>query len=460
MYAGGTNMWGSVYQTFHVDSIGGAGAQFDVSAVMMSHADDWIGQGGTVASVFASYWEGPYGYTYMSADYSAPFDGTYNASEWHEMGMIATIPEGATYVNIGLEIFQPNNDSHGSVYFDELVAKPVMEDEMPQPIQPIASSERSRKRTEDIFRSERKELIPLFAENIPVNSYRDADFDFLGYKVYRGTEVLDTLGMDEHMYHDVVGVEGEVTYHVSAVYEEDGTGDIEEAPSQMVTVDLQNSAPTAVNLITPEDQTVITLTADNVSGSDLGIFWSNSSDADGDQVEYTLSLCISEIDDCIDSTLIGTNVFIPYSDLYAIVQGAEGVTALTVTWDVETSDEWTSTASSNGPWTLTVDAGWLLGTEEEMLPEVFALHNNYPNPFNPITNIRYDIPEVSDVRIDIYNLAGQRVRTLVSNQHQPGRYKIQWNATNDSGSPVASGMYIYKIHAKDFVSVKKLLLMK
>ena len=196
--------------------------------------------------------------------------------------------------------------------------------------------------------NERKELIPLFDENIPVNSYRDADFDFLGYKVYRGTEVLDTLGMDEHMYYDVVGVEGEVTYHVSAVYEEDGTGDIEEAPSQMVTVDLQNAAPTAVNLITPEDETVITLTADNVSSSDLGIFWSNSSDADGDQVEYTLSLCISEIDDCIDSTLIGTNVFIPYSDLYAIVQGAEGVTALTVTWNVETSDEWTSTASSNG----------------------------------------------------------------------------------------------------------------
>ena len=460
MYAGGQNMWGSVYQTFHVDSIGGAGAQFDISAFMMSHADDWVGQGTAFASVFASYWEDPYGYTYMSADYSQPFDGTFNATEWHQVGMMTTIPDGATYVNIGIEYFQPNNDQHGSVYFDEFVARPVMDDGMPQPIQPIASSERSRKRTEDIFRSERKELIPLFDENIPVNSYRDADFEFLGYKVYRGTEVLDTLGMDQHMYHDVVGVEGEVTYHVSAVYEEDLTGDMEEAPSQMVTVDLQNAAPTAVNLITPEDETVITLTADNVSGSDLGIFWSNSSDADGDQVEYTLSLCISEIDDCIDSTLIGTNVFIPYSDLYAIVQGAEGVTALTVTWDVETSDEWTSTASSNGPWTLTVDAGWLLGTEEEMLPEVFALHNNYPNPFNPITNIRYDIPEVSDVRIDIYNLAGQRVRTLVSNQHQPGRYKIQWNATNDSGSPVASGMYIYKIHAKDFVSVKKLLLMK
>jgi len=204
---------------------------------------------------------------------------------------------------------------------------------------------------------------------------------------------------------------------------------------------------------------VITLTADNVGGSDLGIFWSNSNDEDGDQVEYTLSLCIAELNDCVDTTLIGTNVFIPYSDLYETITDFD-LTMLNITWNVETSDDWTSTMSSNGPWTLTVDAGWMLSSEEDMIPEVFALYNNYPNPFNPITNIKYDIPEVSDVRIDIYNLAGQRVRTLVSKQHQPGRFKIQWNATNDAGSPVASGMYIYKIHAKDFVSVKKLLLMK
>ena len=458
MYGGGTNSWGSVYQTFTAAELGGAGAEFDISAHMMSHAADWIGQGTNSATVFASYWSDPNGYTYMGADYSNPFDGTFNASEWHHIGTMATIPEGATYINIGIEFFQPDDGQHGSVYFDDFVARPVMP-MLEGSIQPIADSDMSPKRTEGIFRSERKELKLLFAENIPENSYRDAAFDFLGYKVYRDNEVLDTLGMGEHMYFDVVGDDGDVTYHVSAVYEEDGTGTISEANSQMVTVDLQNAAPTAVNLVTPEDETVITLTSDNVSGSDLGIFWSNSSDADGDQVEYTLSLCVAELNDCADTTLIGTNIFIPYSDLFETIT-ENNLTVLNITWNVETSDEWTSTMSSNGPWTLTVDAGWMLSSEEEMIPEVFALHNNYPNPFNPITNIKYDIPEVSDVRIDIYNLAGQRVRTLVSKQHQPGRYKIQWNASNDAGSPVASGMYIYKIHAKDFVSVKKLLLMK
>ena len=459
MYGGGTNSWGSVYQTFTAAELGGAGAEFDISAYMMSHAADWIGQGTNSATVFASYWSDPNGYTYMGADYSNPFDATFNASEWHHIGTMAIIPDGATYVNIGIEFFQPDDGQHGSVYFDEFVARPVMPT-LEGSISPIASSDMSPKRTEGIFRSERKELKLLFAENIPENSYRDEAFELLGYKVYRDNNAIDTLEMGEHMYYDVVGENGAVDYYVSAVYEVDGTGDISEEGSNLVTVDLQNAAPTAVNLVTPEDETVITLTADNVSGSDLGLFWGNSTDADGDQVEYTLSLCITEFDECVDTTLIGTNVFIPYSDLYETITDVDGLTAINISWDVETSDDWDVTPSANGPWTFTVDAGWMLSAEEELLPEVFALYNNYPNPFNPITNIKYDIPEVSDVRIDIYNLAGQRVRTLVSKQHQPGRYKIQWSATNDAGSPVASGMYIYKIHAKDFVSVKKLLLMK
>jgi hypothetical protein len=456
MYAGGENMWGSVYQTFTADELGGAGSEIDVSVFMMSHAHDWIGQGTNSVTVFASYWEGPYGYTYMGADYSNGFDGTFAASEWHQIGTMATIPEGATYVNIGIEFFQPNNDQHGSVYLDNFFAAPYNPVLEPS-VQPLAISDIARKRTEGIFRDQGRPML-MFAEYIPQTSYRDAAFEFLGYKVYRDGVALDTLGMGAHMYFDEVGESGAVEYHVSAVYEEDGTGTISEANSEMVTVDLQNAAPTAVNLIAPSDEEVITLTAANVAGSDLGIFWSNSSDADGEQVEYILSLETNVGN--IDTALTATNLFIPYSDLYGLITDSVGLTQLHISWNIHTTDGWDVTPSSNGPWSLTVDAGWMLSTEEELLPEVFALHNNYPNPFNPITNIRYDIPEVSDVRIDIYNLAGQRVRTLVSREHQPGRYRIKWNAKNDFGSPVASGMYIYRIHAKDFVSVKKLLLMK
>jgi hypothetical protein len=116
-------------------------------------------------------------------------------------------------------------------------------------------------------------------------------------------------------------------------------------------------------------------------------------------------------------------------------------------------------STATGGWTLEMSSHWL-ALNGIGLPDVFALHNNYPNPFNPVTNITYDIPEVAQVTLDIYNVSGQKVRTLAQGQHEPGRYRIQWNATNDYGNPLSSGMYIYRIRAGDFVSVKKLILMK
>jgi hypothetical protein len=102
-----------------------------------------------------------------------------------------------------------------------------------------------------------------------------------------------------------------------------------------------------------------------------------------------------------------------------------------------------------------------LGSENEAaLPGVFALHQGYPNPFNPVTSIRYDIPEATNVQVSVYSLLGQKVKTLVSGAHQPGFYAVQWNGTNDQGNPVASGMYICRIHGDRFTAVKKLILMK
>jgi hypothetical protein len=102
-----------------------------------------------------------------------------------------------------------------------------------------------------------------------------------------------------------------------------------------------------------------------------------------------------------------------------------------------------------------------LGNENEAtLPDVFALHQNYPNPFNPVTSIRYDLPVAANVQVDVYSLLGQKVKTLVRGAHQPGFHAVQWNGTNDMGSPVASGMYICRIQADRFNAVKKLILMK
>jgi hypothetical protein len=93
-------------------------------------------------------------------------------------------------------------------------------------------------------------------------------------------------------------------------------------------------------------------------------------------------------------------------------------------------------------------------------PEVYGLNDNYPNPFNPETTIRYQLPDASDVRLEIYNVVGQVVRTLVAERQSAGRYVVQWDATNDSNQPLSSGIYFYRLQAGDFQKIKKMLLLK
>ena len=102
----------------------------------------------------------------------------------------------------------------------------------------------------------------------------------------------------------------------------------------------------------------------------------------------------------------------------------------------------------------------LFRSDEFGIPEEFALHQNYPNPFNPVTTIAFDVPEQSDVLVEIYSVTGQRVKTLVNQNIDAGFHKIMWNGTNDAGVGLASGMYIYKISANNFTNVKKLIFMK
>lgn len=91
----------------------------------------------------------------------------------------------------------------------------------------------------------------------------------------------------------------------------------------------------------------------------------------------------------------------------------------------------------------------------------YVLYQNYPNPFNPSTNITYQLKEKSDVTLEIYNILGERVMSIVNNVVQdPGQYIMSWNGRNSSGEKVASGIYIYRIIANEFISSKKMILLK
>ncbi|MCJ7507550.1 MAG: T9SS type A sorting domain-containing protein, partial [candidate division Zixibacteria bacterium] len=90
------------------------------------------------------------------------------------------------------------------------------------------------------------------------------------------------------------------------------------------------------------------------------------------------------------------------------------------------------------------------------VPTEFRLSQNYPNPFNPETNIDFSLAEVSDVNVTIYNILGQRVKTLVDEKGlRPGVYNTRWDSTNNNGEPVASGVYLYRIVAGNKTAVTK-----
>ncbi len=94
------------------------------------------------------------------------------------------------------------------------------------------------------------------------------------------------------------------------------------------------------------------------------------------------------------------------------------------------------------------------------LPKIFALQQNYPNPFNPQTTIEYQLPKAGFVELHIFNMLGQRVRTLIEKDQSPGYYKIIWDGKNDIGIPSTSGIYIFRLHTKEFTRTKKMIFLK
>ena len=110
---------------------------------------------------------------------------------------------------------------------------------------------------------------------------------------------------------------------------------------------------------------------------------------------------------------------------------------------------------------VTVSTSALASGDELTLPEKFALHQNYPNPFNPSTQISFDVPVSSEyIMLNIYNVLGQNIKTLANEVMNPGTYTLDWNATDQMGSPVASGIYFYELRSETFTARKKMLLIR
>ncbi len=118
---------------------------------------------------------------------------------------------------------------------------------------------------------------------------------------------------------------------------------------------------------------------------------------------------------------------------------------------------------NNGPLGDPVWFGLTVGIEDISdgeIPAGYALRDNYPNPFNPETNIEYAIPQRTLVRISVFNLLGQKIATLVNREQTAGTYKVTWNGLTDAGYPAGSGIYFYRLETARFAKTKRMLLLQ
>ncbi|HEX7400763.1 MAG TPA: T9SS type A sorting domain-containing protein, partial [candidate division Zixibacteria bacterium] len=101
-----------------------------------------------------------------------------------------------------------------------------------------------------------------------------------------------------------------------------------------------------------------------------------------------------------------------------------------------------------------------LDAEGSIIPKNFVLSQNLPNPFNPETQISYDLPSACQVKLCIYNLLGQKARTLLDEYQSAGHKIVNWDGKDDRGNGLASGVYFYRIQAGDFTDAKKMIMIK
>ena len=230
-------------------------------------------------------------------------------------------------------------------------------------------------------------------------------------------------------------------------------------PSPDTTNTAYNVIPVAFSLSEPSNNTQITIDESNVNTGSITFTWGASSDANGDSLYYLMRAASAEIGDHgLDTN--ATSIEVSYLDIIEDMS-ENNVTAATLGWTVLVTDGIDTVEADNAPFSITIDgANALSAYLEGLIPDEFALHQNYPNPFNPTTTMRYDLPETDLVNITIYDMLGREVKTLINQTQDAGYRSVIWDATNDYGKPVSAGIYLYQIHAGEYISTKKMVLLK
>lgn len=226
-----------------------------------------------------------------------------------------------------------------------------------------------------------------------------------------------------------------------------------------ITVTPVNDLPTSFEWVSSALDTVNI--SKNNTNDDYTLEWAASTDeADGDTIDYLVyaQIGVYPSEEIYDTTVTKVNIsnkeFL--NNVFELTPGA----AATVRFTVYAHDGTDSIRVTGDDRVVYVNRYEFLSTEGEGIPTEFALHENYPNPFNPSTTLRFDLPELSDVNMIIYNMLGQKVKTFNMQSTPAGYHSLTWNATNDYGDPLSAGVYLYQLKAKDFVKTRKMVLLK
>ena len=291
-------------------------------------------------------------------------------------------------------------------------------------------------------------------------SASDAEGDSLTYSILdstdNGTLILSDPISGTFTYSPIENFNGSdsLTFSVS-------DGILLDTGTVNITVVGLNDAPSSFAL---SEQDSVYITMDNFATDSISFTWDESIDVDGDELlyDFTASLIVNgQVKaEYNSSSLTIREMKIDHQSVFDEIFAAQAMFG-EIEWDVSVRDSMVEVTSENGALTLGVNASAaVLSINGELLPEVFSLHQNYPNPFNPVTKLRYDLPENGHVNITIYDMLGREVKTLINQTQDAGYRSIIWDATNDYGKPVSAGIYLYQIQVGEYISTKKMVLLK
>jgi len=232
---------------------------------------------------------------------------------------------------------------------------------------------------------------------------------------------------------------------------------LSDTTSFLLTVNPVNDPPEPFSVLYPTVTDTFSSHID--SNTDIGFTWGGCNDVDND-ITYKLTIELEFFGvpyTDIHENISDTTISVSSNSLDALLGGLN-LSESTLSWYIDASDEDYTMVSDTGEFVLSRSLLDVL--DDSSIPTVFTLHQNHPNPFNPITTLRYDLPENSYVNVTVYDMLGRQVKKLINQTQDAGFKSVIWNATNDYGKPVSAGVYLYQIQAGEFVQTKKMVLLK